>query len=108
MKATAISLGALLILTACGASDEDDIEAAIRENLSQRGTVLNVEITPQADGRMTGFAILRNHAGTEVRMNCTVEREGDSNMMKQGFTWRCQPAGANAQSGRTPGAGGGG
>ena len=103
MKPTAIALAALLLSTACGASDEEAVEAAIRENLSQRGTVLNVEITPQPNGTMTGFAILRNHAGTEVRMDCTVQREGDSNMLKTGHTWRCQPAGPQAGGDRGSG-----
>ena len=99
MKTHAITLIALLALAGCGTSDEADVETAIREGLAQRGTVLNVEVVRQDADHMTGFAILRNHAGNEVRMNCTVEREGDSNMMKQGFTWRCLPGAANAQAG---------
>lgn len=92
MKLAVIPLFALLVLNACGARDEDEIEKAIRDNLSERGTVIDVQVRPQADGNMTGFAVLRNHAGTDVRLDCTVEREGGGTLMKQGFTWRCQPA----------------
>ena len=49
-------------------------------------------MTRQDAGHLTGYAILRNHAGNEVRMNCTSAREGEASMMKQGFNWRCQPA----------------
>ena len=106
MRVYAILLGALLALGACSASAEEEVETAIREGLSERGTVLQVDMTPQENGNMTGFAILRNHAGTEVRMDCTVEREGDSNLMKEGFSWRCLPAEANARAGRAPEGGG--
>ena len=91
MKPTAIPLGALLLLTACGASAEEEVETAIREGLSERGTVLRVEVARESDDRMTGFAILRNRAGTDVRMNCTAER-GEKSMMGESFSWRCQPA----------------
>ena len=92
MRPLTIPFAALLLLAACGASDEDQVETAIREGLAERGTVLEVQVTRNGDDRMTGFAILRNHAGTQVRMNCTVEREGEKSVMKQGFTWRCAPA----------------
>ena len=92
MRATVVPLTALLFLAACGASDEDDVEKAIREGLSRRGTVLQVELTRQDEDHMTGFAILRNHAGNQIRMNCTVERESDASMMRQGYDWRCLPA----------------
>jgi hypothetical protein len=92
VMARTIPLFTLLVLAGCGASDEEEAETAIREGLSQRGTVLQVELTPQGEDRMTGFAILRNHAGTQVRMNCTVEPQGEGSMMRQGFSWRCQPA----------------
>ena len=107
MKTEAILLITLLGLTACSASDEDEVKTAIREGLAQRGTVLQVEIVRRDEDHMTGFAILRNHAGDEVRMNCTVERESVSTMMNEGFSWRCLPAGANARTGRASGAGSG-
>ena len=107
MKTNMILLTALFALAACGTSDEQDVETAIREGLSQRGTVVSVEIVRQDEDHMTGLAILRNHAGNEVRMNCTVEREGGGSMMKQGFTWRCLPARANARTEPAPGPGSG-
>jgi hypothetical protein len=91
MKTTAIPLVTLLFLAACGASAEEEVETAIREGLSERGTVLQVEIARQGEDRMTGFALLRNRAGTDVRMDCTAEREGEKSLMGESFSWRCQP-----------------
>ena len=92
MRVPTIPFAALLLLPACGASDEEQVETAIRQGLAERGTVLDVQVTREGDDPMTGVAILRNHAGTQVRMNCTVEREGEKSVMKQGFSWRCEPA----------------
>lgn len=92
MKTKTMSLCAFLVVTACAASAEEEVETAIRERLAERGTVLEVDVTHEDDDRMTGFAVLRNRAGMEVRMSCTVEREGEKSLMNEGFSWRCQPA----------------
>lgn len=86
MKALTISLGyALLMLAGC-ASEEDQLENAIRENLASRGTVKQVELTKSDDNNMTGFAVVQTATG-EGRMNCTAQRTEGSN-----FNWRCVPA----------------
>lgn len=88
MRGFAIGLGALA-LTACNFSfstDEIGVENAIKENLSSRGEVLEVDMTRSDDDHMTGFARVRGQQGRESRLNCTAERQaaGATN-----FTWRC-------------------
>ena len=86
MKRFAIPLGLALAITACTvSSEEDQLENAIRENLSSRGNVTEVELTKQGDDRMTGHAVLRTADG-EARMNCTAQRSTGTN-----FNWQCNP-----------------
>ena len=86
MKRFAIPLGLALAVSACTvASEEDQLENAIRENLSSRGNVIEVELTKQGEDRMTGHAVLRTATG-EGRMNCTAQRTQGTN-----FNWQCNP-----------------
>jgi len=86
MRAFAISLGGALLMLAGCASEEDQLENAIRENLASRGTVKQVELTKSDDNNMTGFAVIQTATG-EGRMNCTAQRTQGAN-----FNWRCVPA----------------
>jgi hypothetical protein len=86
MRAFAISLGGALLMLAGCASEEDQLENAIRENLASRGTVKQVELTRSDDNNMTGFAVVQTATG-EGRMNCTAQRTSGSE-----FNWRCVPA----------------
>jgi hypothetical protein len=87
MKAFAIPLGLALSVAACTVStEEDQLENAIRENLSSRGNVTQVELTRENDDRMTGFAVVRVADGTESRLNCSAQRSTGTN-----FNWQCLP-----------------
>ena len=80
-----------LTLTAGGcniASEEDQLENSIRNTLSSRGEVKQVEITKQSDDNFTGFAVVRSRDGREGRLNCTATRRGGSGT---NFDWRCLP-----------------
>jgi hypothetical protein len=65
-----------------------ELEGQIRTNLSQQGQVMQVDLTRQDDNRMTGYSIVRNPAGNEVRMNCTATRD-TANIGS--FNWECVP-----------------
>ena len=87
MKALAISLVLALAATACTIeSEEDQLENAIRNNLSSQGNVLDVQITRQDDNNFNGFAELRDAGGNQGRLACTAQRRDGSN-----FNWRCLP-----------------
>ena len=67
-----MALGLALALGACSAqSDEDMLENTIRDGLSGQGNVQKVELTKQANGNLTGFAIIREPNGRVGRLNCT-------------------------------------
>jgi len=85
MKALTISLGCALLMLAGCASEEDQLENAIRENLASRGTVKQVELTKTDNDNMNGFAVVQTATG-EGRMNCSAQRTSGSN-----FNWRCVP-----------------
>lgn len=73
-----------------------NVENAIRQDLSQRGNVTQVEMTRQDDSNMTGFADLQDSSGNRYRSNCTAQRERETST---NFDWRCgpaEPAGAGA------------
>jgi len=90
MKAHMIALGAALFIGGCTmASEEDQLENSIRENLSSRGEVKQVELTKSDNDNMTGFAVVRTTAGVEGRMNCTARR---TEAAGTNFSWRCVPA----------------
>jgi beta-lactamase superfamily II metal-dependent hydrolase len=86
MKRIAIFLGCALACAGCS-SPEDQLENAIRNELSSRGTVEQVELTKQDANRMTGFATVRAN-GVVSRLNCTATRDGGQGSH---FTWRCIP-----------------
>jgi hypothetical protein len=81
-----------LLLAGCqfsvGSTEEDRLENAMRETLSSRGAVQQVELTKENDNHMTGFAVIRDAAGHDNRLNCTADRD---NGQGTHFTWRCQP-----------------
>jgi hypothetical protein len=88
MKRLAISLGFALAAAACTvSSEEDQLENAIRENLSNQGTVQEVELTRQDDNNMNGFVVMQDRSGRRGRLNCTAQRAEGTN-----FNWRCSPA----------------
>ena len=88
MKRVSMAFGLALALGACSAqSDEDQLENTIRENLSSQGNVQQVELTKQANGNMTGFAIIREPSGRVGRLNCTARSTGESK-----YDWKCSPA----------------
>ena len=88
MKAFAISLGLALAVAGCTVqSEEDQLEEAIRNNLSSQGNVVRVEMTRVDDDNINGFADIRENSGSEGRLTCTARREAGSN-----FNWRCSPA----------------
>jgi hypothetical protein len=88
MKRYSMALGLALALGACSAqSDEDQLENVIRADLSSQGNVQQVELTKQANGGMTGFAIIREPSGRVGRLNCTARSTGESK-----YDWKCSPA----------------
>ena len=85
MKARIVSLGLGLALAGCSlSSEEDQVEAAIRNNLSAQGNVEQVELTRQDENSMNGFAVLRDRNGLQGRYSCTARRREGAN-----FDWRC-------------------
>lgn len=88
MKAITISLGGALLLAGCTiSSEEDQLENSIRENLSARGNVQDVQLTKQDDDNLSGFAVVRLPTGIEGRLDCTARRTEGTN-----FSWRCVPS----------------
>jgi hypothetical protein len=63
------------------------LENTIRDGLSGQGNVQKVELTKQANGNLTGFAIIREPNGRVGRLNCTARSTGDSK-----YDWKCSPA----------------
>ena len=85
MKAFAIPLGLALAVAGCSMSGEEDpLENSIRENLSTKGNVQQVELTRQDENTMTGFAVVRDAQGLDGRYNCTARRTQGPN-----FEWQC-------------------
>ena len=88
MRFIAVSLGLGLALAGCQVQNEEEqLEEAIRNNLSAQGNVLNVDLTPSGENNMTGFVDIRQNNGREGRLACTAQRTEGSN-----FSWRCSPA----------------
>ena len=86
MKNVIVALALLSVLAGC-ASEEEQLENAIREGLANQGTVQEVDLTVSDENNMTGFARIRENSGREGRLNCTAQRSEGSN-----FNWRCSPA----------------
>ena len=88
MKAIAISVGLGLALSACQMqSEEDQLEEAIRNNLSAQGNVTAVELTRTDDNNMTGYVDINQTNGRSGRLACTAQRTEGRN-----FNWHCTPA----------------
>lgn len=88
MIRTAIVLTALLGAAGCNVvSEEDQLENAIREGLSNQGTVQEVNLTRQDENNINGYVAMQDTTGRQGRLNCTAQRTEGSN-----FSWRCAPA----------------
>ena len=102
MRILAISLGGMLALAGCtpAVNDQmiDQMEQEVSNGLAAQGTVKQVELTRENDDRMTGYAVIEPSAapGTDIRFDCTAERQGDSGTM---FDWQCTPPGAASDGG---------
>jgi len=70
-----------------------NVETAIRQDLSQRMNVVEVDMSRRDDSNMAGFVRVRDANGSEVRTDCSAVRE---NEMSQRFNWRCGPDAAPA------------
>jgi hypothetical protein len=92
MRAVLVSLGAAALLAGCAGSDEQQMENAIRAGLGNSGQVQQVDLTPQADGNLTGFAVIRGQGGNELRVNCSANRT-----QGREYAWRCTPPARNPQ-----------
>ena len=74
-----------------------EMEASIRADISQRGTVDQVQMQKQDEDNMTGFVLARDAGGPQVRLDCTATREsGDVG----NFSWRCDPPGQAPATGQ--------
>ena len=87
MKPFIIGLGAIVLAGCNVASEEEQLENAIRENLSNQGTVQEVDLTKTDENNMTGYVMIRENSGRSGRLACTAQRSSGSN-----FNWRCSPA----------------
>lgn len=88
MRKLAFCIFVALAVSGCTASSEEEqLENAIRENLSNQGTVEEVELTKQDEDNLTGHVVLVEASGRRGRLNCTAQRTSGSN-----FDWRCSPA----------------
>jgi hypothetical protein len=81
----------------------DNMEGTIRQSLAQQGDVREVHLTRQDDMRMTGFAVVRDASGNEVRANCTATRENEAS---NHLNWRCEPADSQGAAPAPAGEGG--
>lgn len=86
MKKTYVTLALLFALAGC-ASEEEQLENAIREGLANQGMVQEVDLTVSDENNMTGYAVIRENSGRQGRLNCNAQRSEGSN-----FNWRCSPA----------------
>ena len=86
MKKVFGTLAVLFALAGC-ASEEEQLENAIREGLANQGTVQEVDLAASDENNLTGYAVIRENSGRQGRLNCTAQRAEGSN-----FNWRCSPA----------------
>jgi len=83
-----MALASALALGACSSqSDEEQLDAAIRNTLSSQGNVQQVEMKKQPNGGMAGFVMIREPNGRLGRLNCTAAALADSK-----YDWKCAPA----------------
>jgi hypothetical protein len=73
---------ALLALSACG-KPEELLENSIRTELSKQGEVREIDMTPDGDDRLNGFAILKGPQG-DSRLSCKATRKNDTE-----YDWQC-------------------
>ncbi len=87
MKKGVTALAALLALSGCQiSSEEDQLENAIAEALSNQGAVEEVNLVRADENNMTGYALIRDAEGRSGRLSCTAARTEGTN-----FDWRCSP-----------------
>lgn len=102
MKRVAVAVALVWLAAGCQFGGDEaminQVENAVREELSSRGTVKQVELTRENESRLTGFAMveLRDRPGSEVRFNCTADRQGDSGAS---YNWRCAEGQQQASAG---------
>ena len=90
MNRQVFALAAVLALIGCdNVSEEDQLENAIREELTKQGEVRQVEMTKQGEDKMSGFVMIRENSGREGRLACTAERDAETSTT---FNWSCSPA----------------
>jgi len=65
------------------------MENNIRQELSNQAEVVQVELSRQDDNRMSGYALVRDEGGSEVRMDCSATRQDPAST---NFRWECAPA----------------
>jgi len=81
MKAIITSLGAAALLAGCSSnSEQNQVEAGVRNLLSEQGNVTELSMPRQADGTYAGRASVRTADGSTSRLNCTATRQGDGYM----------------------------
>lgn len=78
-----------------------DIENAIRQNLSAQAEVAEVDMQrANDDNHMAGYVLLRDGGGNELRVPCNATRD---DVQTQMFNWRCgEDQGAEANAEGTP------
>ena len=73
---------ALLALSACE-QPEELLENSIRTELSKQGEVREVDMTPDGEDRLNGFAVVKGPQG-DSRLNCKATRKNDTE-----YDWQC-------------------
>jgi hypothetical protein len=74
-------LAALFVLTLAAAgcqSPEDQLEETVRNLLSDRGNVQEVELAQGEDGNMTGHAMVAEANGQTSRFSCSATKAGET------------------------------
>ena len=86
MKLQMVTAGvSALALAGCSlASQEDQLENSIRNNLEAQGNVQQVEMTKQDETNFSGYAVIHDRNGRERRLNCRARRTEGTN-----YDWRC-------------------
>lgn len=71
-----------------------ELDTALRRHLESQGvSVVNLSLRRQDDNNAVGTARVRDPAGNEADLNCTLPRDP-----VRGFSMRCQPTGEQAGS----------
>ena len=77
MRAGMVVLGAAALLAGCnGGNEQGMVENYVRAQLAPGGNVTQVSMTRQGDGGYQGYATVRAADGHDIRVNCTLHRNG--------------------------------